>query len=228
MPIRTRLPITFFFLCGSASLLIGQSNPTAKGATAKKAPVVAASATLVFTPPAPSGKADEFLSALRAISDEYKTYELSDSRTETQVREMSVYVANDVKGFAKTDAPPGIIANGKPLDDQARAQITATLLRSIRAYINKRCRFVDQANIKVVVMLSGAANETYIGSDGFSTFGIINIKLFLVDTKLKRVIWYTDKAWGTGKSVPQATDFASESIAGQLDKLFGVIETQKK
>jgi hypothetical protein len=190
--------------------------------------VVAASATLVFTPPAPSGKADEFLSALRAISDEYKTYELSDSRTETQVREMSVYVANDVKGFAKTDAPPGIIANGKPLDDQARAQITATLLRSIRAYINKRCRFVDQANIKVVVMLSGAANETYIGSDGFSTFGIINIKLFLVDTKLKRVIWYTDKAWGTGKSVPQATDFASESIAGQLDKLFGVIETQKK
>jgi hypothetical protein len=173
------------------------------------------------------GKADEFLSALHSMS-EYATYELSDTHAEVQARELSVYVANDVKGFAKTDAPPGIIATGKSLDNQARAQITATLLRSIRAYINKRCRFVDQANVKVVVMLSGAANETYIGSDGYSTFGIINIKLFLVDTKLKRVIWYTDKAWGTGKSLPQATDFASESIAGRLDELFGLASPQKK
>ncbi len=137
MPIRTRLPITFFFLCACASLLVGQSNPTAKGQTATKAPtkapvVAPPSSVLTFTPPASVGKADEFLSALHSMS-EYATYELSDTHAEVQARELSVYVANDVKGFAKTDAPPGIIATGKPLDDQARAQITATLLRSIRA-----------------------------------------------------------------------------------------------
>jgi hypothetical protein len=224
MHIQARFPITFFFLCGCASLLMGQSNQTAK-----KSPVAAPSAVLTFTPP-PSvarAKASEFLSALRTVGDEYKTYELSNARTEIQAREMSVYVANDVKGFSNGGDTPGVISVGKPVDDQARVQTTVTILRSIQAYLNKKCRAADQADLKVMVMLSGSSNETYIGSDGYSSFGIINIKLFLLDTKLKRVIWYTDKAWGRGKSLPQAADFASESIAAQLDHLFGVSSTLK-
>jgi hypothetical protein len=217
------LAFSIIVVCACGSTPKGQSTSEA----AKKVAVPATPSVIVFRPPAPSGKSVEFLSALGGISDEYKTYQVSETHEETQVREMSVYVANDVKGFANTDAPRGIIATGKPLDDQARAQTTTTLLRSIRAYISKRCRFVDEASIKVVVMLSGAANESYIDNN-YNTLGIINIKLFLVDTKLKRVIWYTDKAWGTGKSLPQATDFASESIAGRLDELFGLAKGQKK
>lgn len=213
------------------------SSSTATGAkilepNASTSARITAMVPLTFTPPAPEGNKDEFLSAIQSVGDEYKAYEVSDARDKIQVRDLSVAVVNTLKTFegvefiaAGAGDPSGVVGHmamvTKPLDESTRSQVYSTVLKSTTAYLNKKCRVSDQAAVKLMVILYGGTSMYFDSNQ--TPWGEMDIRLFLLDTKQQRVIWYSDKAWGLGRDAIHAADFAATSIASQLDKLFSVV-----
>jgi hypothetical protein len=209
-----------------------QSSGPNANPTANRSPL----AQLTFTPPASTGKKDEFLSALQSLGDQFKAYEVTDTRDEIQVRELSITVANTLKTFEGVEFQAAGAGDGagvvghmamvtKPLDDNIRSQVYSTILKSTTAYLNKKCRVSDQAAMRLMIILYGG-NSMYFDNNQ-SPWGVMEIRLFLLDTKQQHVIWYSDKAWGLGRDATHAADYAATSIKSQLDTLLGVMSRQK-
>jgi hypothetical protein len=198
-----------------------QSVSAATGVSKKAASAPNPTASiLLFTPPAPNGDEQSVLSALRYAGEEYKAYEVSNSQSEIQVREISVSVINDLKTFQTLVVSGGSgVLTRTPVDDSARSQISSTILNSTKTYLSKKCKVTAQADMKVMIMIYGG-NGTFFDSNQRPS-GTMQVRLLLLDTKEQRVLWYSERPWGLGQNTKQASDSAAINIISQLDKLFG-------
>jgi hypothetical protein len=172
-------------------------------------------ASPTFVPPASMGNPEGSLSALQAVSSEYKTYALTETPPEVETRELSVTVVNDLKTFwvFGTD---GASAK-KQLDENTRAQITAIIVRSVTAYLAKRYRIDGSSRYRVMIMIYGG--DSVFDSPIQGPFGVMDTRLLLLDTRDKRLVWYSASS-GFGKEPRQAAHIAATEVAKGLDKLF--------
>src|SRR5579872_41259 len=213
---------------------------TVGGIAIKGSPFASAVArkSFVFTPPAPSGDAKEFLAALRGAGEQYQSYELADSRSPVNERELAVAIVNDVRKFSRTrDAGPGIVPPISDVSDSTRAQMTSAISGATKRLLTGRFASKDTARLRIVVLLFGDGttdmggtalkNSANVSIDIGATprGGMMSVRMFLVDTKEKRVLWFTDKAWGLGGDEAAASEFAGENIVARLKYLFGLTTT---
>jgi hypothetical protein len=176
---------------------------------------------LIFTPPSPSGAGSEFLSSLSSLGNEYSNYQLATNpRKQIDTTQLSVEVVNDVKDFTDVALAysSGFISSIQ-LDDAARSEITRVIRDGVSSYLSKKCRVTARANLRILIM-AYAHRETYFDSNQ-NPEGIINLKVYLLDTAGRTVLWYSDKAWGPGRTPEDAAKFSYGSINRQLDTLFG-------
>jgi hypothetical protein len=202
---------------------LGAGNTDAKSSTPAASTATPAPAIPLiqkFVPPESEGDAGEFLKALQAVSDDYKTYEVSGARSEIEAREMSVTVVNDLKTLGHAE---GGTFYFDTLTEESRAQFQSNILLSNTNYLRKKCRVTDQARIKLMVMIYDK-RSMHFDNNGYP-WAVVGVRLLLLDTQDKKILWYTNKAWGLGNDVKGASEFASGSINLQLDHLFGVGNT---
>ena len=178
--------------------------------------------TLKFTPPPSQGKGGEFLADLKSLGTEFSDYVLfAEPPSAIDVSELSILLQNDLKGFASRRTLGAFLQVGSlPVDNEKKEEVSAIVLKGLKRYIASKCPIREKTAFRVVVILSGSGNETHFDNNQ-NPNGVINIKLFLIDSSRKTIVWYSDKAWGVGQEVEKAAEFAVESISTQLDNLFG-------
>jgi ankyrin repeat protein len=176
--------------------------------------------------PLPTGKADEMLEALHKAGGSLKDYTLGEARTQIQARSISVLVLNQMDVFTDpvTSNTPGRYEFGGksrvPTQDE-RNKVSEALRQSTTTYLAKRFRVTSGAQFEVVVIASGRS-EVYIANGPFTIpYGVEDIRILLLDTQSKSLIWYNDDAWGIGENLNKATDNAKESINKHLAGLVG-------
>lgn len=172
---------------------------------------------ITFVPPESEGNADASLSALRSVGDEYKNFETVSARSRIEAREISISVINNLKTLGHTAGGSFYFDH---LSDDARSQFTSRITHATTDYLSKKCKVVDQARLKLLIMLY---DEDSIHFDGNGyPWASVGIKLFLLDTKTQQIVWFTDNADVRANDPLQASDRASVSIDNKLDRLFGV------
>ena len=176
--------------------------------------------------PASTGKAEEILEALHRAGGTLKDYTLSEARTQIQVQSISLLVVNQMDVFTEpvtTSTPGKYEFGGKsrvPTQDE-RNKVSETLRRSTAAYLAKRFRLISGARFEVVVIASGRS-AVFIQSGVIPIpYGVEDIRILLLDTQSKSLIWYNDDAWGLGGNLYKATEDATQSIKKHLAGLVG-------
>jgi hypothetical protein len=173
-----------------------------------------------FLPPNPDGKPDEVLAAIHNAGDEYKTYTLGSSHSQIDAQEISVAVVNDMKKFQvfKIEGGHGIMAS-ETLDPSDREKATQTILRSATEYLQSNFHVSDTSRYRILILVYGG-NSMYFDNNQ-RPWGEMDIRILLLDTTAKAVLWYTGKAWGLGNDLGSAATFGASSVNKQLDILLG-------
>jgi hypothetical protein len=182
---------------------------------------------MTFMPPASDGNADEFLSALRAVSDEYQDYTKATAQSSIEVRKLSVSVINDLKSFmvpeiSNQNGTSGFrfpSSDSSTLGEKEREQVTNAILESCKKYLEEKCSIEEGSPYRIVIMIYGG-DSVYSDKNG-RLWGNMSLRLLFLDTSAKHILWFTRKAWGLGNTAAAAADFAGGSINKQLDVLFG-------
>ena len=172
--------------------------------------------------PASTGKSAEMLEALHKSGGVFAGYTMSEPRTQIQLRTVSVVVLNQMDVFTEpmTSSTPGRYEFGgqsRVPTQVERNKVTETIRRSTAGYLAKRFHVISGAQFELAVIVSGR-NGVYI-QNGFNPWGVVDIRILLLDTQTKSVVWYNDDAWGLGKTLESATDSATTSTNQQLAAL---------
>ncbi len=189
-----------------------------------------------FTPPASSGDSNKFLTALHTSAKEYQTYQFAHVQKKINESSIAVTVINNLHKFSET-GNSGLVPPISAVSDKTRARMTAKITRSISKYLAQKYRVTSSARLRIVIMVYGNG-ETWMGGTQLTNStnstidlgtpplgGMISLRIFLLDTHTRQILWYSNEAWAYGKDEARAAEFASENIIARLRYLFGESHT---
>ena len=161
------------------------------------------------------GNKDEMLSALHALGTKFSTYSLGEPGSQVDLKSIALSMVNEVDSSYTMD---GGVLSKSDLGSQEKASIVKSIRREITPFLSRRSQMSDTARYRFIVHTYGAGS--FFDSNQNANFGF-RVHLFLVDTTSKKLVWFSDQAFGVGRDVTKATSRAAGSVKFKLVELLG-------
>jgi hypothetical protein len=166
--------------------------------------------------PKPDGTSAAILDAVQKAGSQFTGYKMGTTPQVVKTPNISVDVVNIMDSFTTGSGGVIMLQSLKPAD---RDKTSQAISDGVKRFLQARIPIADNSAYRMLVVIYGGDSVYLDGNQ--RPWGMMSVRLVLLDGKTRQVLWYTEKARGQGKDLPLTTQSAVSSIAERLGVLFG-------
>ncbi len=164
---------------------------------------------------------EESLKSLTQYAPEYKDYQIQMVALPMAVPALSIKIVSRIKYFVGTVGPdsggikltPTVSIGAVPFDKKKKEEAAKLLDRKVRAGISRNITSNAESKYRLLVV-SGEGGGIIIGEGGF-----ITAEVFLLDTRTKTLVAYSDDPIGKGSDVDTAIKDLANAVAEKCSEI---------